>query len=341
MLQERIWAQGLRDVKLCVIDNGQQVVLLGRMPYDEEDEMRGKQVIQVRDAMSGGITSQWESQCQHSFSIRLRLASWRSNNTPYLAHSCPVCEAVDVYDVSRKQLITKYEEDDMSPGAICRGPGTDTLLLVDGKGKRIQQLQWRGDSFQPIRPIQHNHPDRYPCISYSSLHGNIYLAGQYTVSCISLLEGQSGHPLWQLGGLGVDVGEQQLDSTMSVCCDPAGRVYISECNRDRLLVVDGETGELRHVQSGMIPRQVHHAVMHDSDSGIGIDSGITQVCTGIGINKIKLCWNRNRNQGFLYFYFMSFLHIGGIGIGIKKFLLELELGWNQRTLTGIGIGIRI
>ncbi len=52
--------------------------------------------------------------------------------------------------------------------------------------------------------------------------------------------------------------------------------------------------------------------MYDSDSGILIDSGITVFWAGIGIKKIRLCWNwnqnrnhafkpwlnRNRNQGF-------------------------------------------
>ncbi len=38
-------------------------------------------------------------------------------------------------------------------------------------------------------------------------------------------------------------------------------------------------------------------VMHDSGSGIGIDSGISHISAGIGINKVKLGWNRNRNQG--------------------------------------------
>ncbi len=40
-------------------------------------------------------------------------------------------------------------------------------------------------------------------------------------------------------------------------------------------------------------------VMHNSDSGIGIDSGISQFFAGIGIGtgikKTKRYWNRNRN----------------------------------------------
>ena len=50
------------------------------------------------------------------------------------------------------------------------------------------------------------------------------------------------------------------------------------------------------------------AVMHDSDSGIGIDSGITEIFDGIGIKKTRKywnslksgqwtsCWNRNWNR---------------------------------------------
>ena len=52
-------------------------------------------------------------------------------------------------------------------------------------------------------------------------------------------------------------------------------------------------------------------VMHDSDSGIGTDSGMIPffagIGIGIGIKKTELYWNRNRNRN-----------------GIKEFLLESE-----------------
>ncbi len=41
-------------------------------------------------------------------------------------------------------------------------------------------------------------------------------------------------------------------------------------------------------------------VMHDSDSGIGIDFGISPILAGIGIGTgirdFKMYWNRNRNR---------------------------------------------
>ncbi len=251
--QERRWGHGLDRVQLCVTEDGHQVVLRGEVPYDAEDDMRGKCVIEVRDAIAGELISQWESHCQHEgYSFYHRLASWSSNNTPYLAHSCLDCDAVHVYDISRGKLITQCKQQDV-PRAICRGPGPDTLLLVNGKGKgrRILQLQWTGDSFKCLRQIHHNHPYLAPDICYSNLNNKIYLASGYTVSCISLSGDQSGQTLWHLGGKDVDVGGRQLSDFLSVCCDLAGRVYISELNTDRLLVVDGESGELLHVQSGM------------------------------------------------------------------------------------------
>ncbi len=215
-----------------------------------EDDMSGKYVIQVRDAISGELTSQWKSHCQHGTYYYHQLASWSSNNTTYLAHSCDDCKAVNVYEISRGKLITQYKQQDVKPQAICRGPGPDTLLLVDKNEKRILQLQWTGDSFKCLRQIHHNHPGDFPDICYCNLNTKIYLAGDYTVSCISLSGDESGQTLWQLGGKDVDVGGQELDYILSVCCDPAGRVYISEYHTDRLLVVDGESGELLHVQSG-------------------------------------------------------------------------------------------
>ncbi len=227
------------------------MVLWGRVPKDAEGDMRGKWVIQVRDALSGELISQWQSHCQHVEHFNYHLASWNSNNTPYLAHSCLGCDTVYVYGISRGKLITQYKQQGVWPGAICRGPGTDTLLLVDGNEERILQLKWTGDSFKCLRQIHHNHPDRSPDICYSNLNNKIYLAGEYTVSCISLSGDQSGQTLWQLGGENVDVGGRELGGALSVCCDPAGRVYISERCTDRLLVVDGETGELLHVESGV------------------------------------------------------------------------------------------
>ncbi len=242
-LQVRRWRHGLEGaVQLCVTEDGHQVVLRGKLP---EDDMRGKWVIQVRDTISGEFTSLWKSHCHHYISYyQHQLASWSSNNTPYLAHSCPDCKAVDVYDISRGQLITQYKEQGVVPGAICRGPGPDTLLLVDRKEKRILQLQWRGDSLRLLKHIQHNHPVTYPDICYSSLHDNIYLAGWSTVSCIPLSGGQTGAPLWQPG---VDVKGQQLDNDLRVCFDPTGRVYINEDDTSRLLVVAGDTGHLQHI----------------------------------------------------------------------------------------------
>ncbi len=247
-LQERSWRYGLLLVELCVTEDGHQVVLRGLVLEDAEDDMIGKYVIQVRDAISGELTSQWKSPCQHKCAAYL--ASWSTNNTPYLAHSCWQCEAVYVYDISRGQLITQYKEEGVKPEAICRGPGPDTLLLVDVMQWRILQLQWTGDSLQLIKKIQHNHRSARPDICYSSLHDNIYLTGNRTVSCIPLSGGQTVRPLWQLGRWGVDVGGQQLDLLLSVCCG-ADRLYLGECNTDRLLVVDGERGELLHVQNGM------------------------------------------------------------------------------------------
>ncbi len=235
------------------------MVLRGKVPWNAWNDMREKRVIQVRDTISGELISQWESQCQHDAVWYHQLASWSSNNTPYLAHSCALCEPVYVYDISRGKLITQYKQQDVKPRAICRCPGPDTLLLVDGNEERILQLQWTGDSFKCLRQIYHNHPGHYPDTCYSNLNNKIYLAGDSTVSCTSLSGDESGQTLWQLGGKDVDVGGRQLDSLMSVCCDPAGRVYISErCvslqpstqpKTDRLLVVDGESGELLHVES--------------------------------------------------------------------------------------------
>ena len=249
-LQVRRWRHGLEGaVQLCVTEDGHQVVLRGKLP---EDDMRGKWVIQVRDTISGEFTSLWKSHCHHYISYyQHQLASWSSNNTPYLAHSCPDCKAVDVYDISRGQLITQYKEQGVFPGPICRGSGPDTLLLLDVMGRRILQLQWTGDSLQLLKHIQYNHPAWYPPdICYSSLHDNIYLAGEHTVSCIPLSGGQTGVPLWQLGGEGVDVGGQQLDRYLSVCCG-ADRLYLSGWDPDRLLVVDGERGGLLHVHNTM------------------------------------------------------------------------------------------
>ena len=66
--------------------------------------------------------------------------------------------------------------------------------------------------------------------------------------------------------------------------------------------------------------------MHDSDSGIGIDSGITLFLAGIGIGikKIKFCWNRNGISALL------------AGIGIRT-------GIRLLNFPGIGtvIGIKI
>ncbi len=245
-LQERSWRHALEYVQLCVTEDDQQVVLRGRVLED----MIGKKVIQVRHAITGKLTSQWNAQCQHNAYWFHQLASWSSNNTPYLAHSCWDCGTVDVYDISRGQLITQWKQQGVKPHAICRGPGPDTLLLVDGEEKRILQLQLRGCSLQFIKQIPHNNALAH-CgsvdICYSTLHDNIYLNNEYTVFCIPL----SGGPAWQLGGKDVNVGGQKFNDCMPVCCDMTGRVYVRNLRTRILFVLDGKTGEVLHIQEGM------------------------------------------------------------------------------------------
>ncbi len=63
------------------------------------------------------------------------------------------------------------------------------------------------------------------------------------------------------------------------------------------------------------------SVMHDSDSGIGIDSGIITLLTGIGIGIKHLENSWNRNQAFKVSLEseseLGFQSKPGIGIGIK------------------------
>ncbi len=72
--------------------------------------------------------------------------------------------------------------------------------------------------------------------------------------------------------------------------------------------------------------------MHDSNSIIGINSGISHISAGIGIgigiNKIKLGWNqnRNRNKGLRPW---NRNRNEGFQIPIK--VLGLESEWNQWT----------
>ncbi len=217
------------------------------------DGFRERWMLQVRDAISGKLTLQWETQCQHGVDHYHQLASWNSINTPYLAHSCFMCETVDVYDLLSTQLIMQYRQQGVEPGAICRGPGPDTLLLVEGNEKRILQLQWRGSSLELVNQIPHSHPIQYipPNICYSSLQDTIYLADFDSISCISLSGDQSGQTLWQLGGNGADVEGQRLGEHLSLCCDLFKRLYLCGWSTGRLLVVHEETGKLLNIHNGL------------------------------------------------------------------------------------------
>ncbi len=232
------------------------MVLRGRAPWDAEDDMRWKYVIQVRDAISGELTSQWLTQCQHEdYSYSHTLATWNTNNTTYLAHACRECQAVHLYNISTGQLMMSYKPQGVNPVSICRGPGPNTLLLVDRNNKRIEQLQLIGNTLQVINQITPEYKgadltywDNISVICYSNLHDCIYLAGDKSLTCISW----SGEAQWKLGGWYVDVGGEQLDELQSICCDPAGRLYITGETSDRILVVAGDTGELLHVE-GELP----------------------------------------------------------------------------------------
>ena len=222
-----------------------------KVPYYAEDDMRGKCVIQVRDALSGELTSQWLTQCQHDdFPSYHALATWNTNNTTYLAHSCRECQAVYVYNISTGQFMMSYKQQGVEPEAICRGPGPDTLLLLNRNNKRIEQLQWIGNTLQVINQITPEYIEAdltywgdIHDICYSNLHDCIYLAGDCGLICISW----SGETLWELGGRGVNVHGEQLSEFPSICCDPDGILYLTGYSQ-KVLVVAGDTGELLHAE---------------------------------------------------------------------------------------------
>ncbi len=209
--------------------------------------MRGKKVIQVRHAITGTLISQWNAQCHHDSYWFHQLASWISNNIPYLAHSCPGCRYVHVYDISRGQLITHYTQ----AGSFCNSAICllipDHLLMVTWY-KTVEQLQLKGDHLQFFYCVQRCRDTNCRSdgdICYSSLHDKIYTAISGSIVCTS----RSGRQAWYRR----DVGGQQFGSTLSVCCDTAGRVYLADLSTKRLLVLDGRTGEVLHVQEGMPP----------------------------------------------------------------------------------------
>ena len=64
------------------------------------------------------------------------------------------------------------------------------------------------------------------------------------------------------------------------------------------LLVSKAQRHTRNSTMSLVSKTCFPAVMHDSDSGIGIDSGIIALLTGIGIGikHLENSWNRNRNQ---------------------------------------------
>ncbi len=159
----------------------------------------------------------------------------------YLAHLCRNCNEIKVVDMVRHGVYTAYPGTGCELTAMCSGPGQGSLLVWDNKDKAVIHLQWSESrkKLDEIRRVQV--PGEWvDCMCYVAQANMAILSrGDDVVEAVRL-QGGGQPPVWQVQG---EVLGKEIDPR-GVRSDSEGRVYIADGVRNRVLVVNGRTGEV-------------------------------------------------------------------------------------------------
>ena len=192
-----------------------------------------KGFIKIIDKNTGCTANAFPSLCNHFQYCRV---NEHPTNPEFVVEACTMCDAVRAYNLNTSQGHRVYVG--CKPFQICSGP-PGTVLIIDIE-HRILQLRWSEEK-------QKFHLDCAVQTNAKSVWEMRYAKGRYIVIIISRSPGHieavslnDGSTLWEHEGT---INGEKIHPT-AVTCDTFGRVYVSDCGKEWLLVLDCETGAL-------------------------------------------------------------------------------------------------
>ncbi len=179
----------------------------------------------------------------------------------YLAEFCTKCNGIKVVDMVTHEVHKAYSggslyKRDVKLNAMCSGPGKGSLLVWDYNSDNVIELQWiegkkKLNEVRRVRVPGGNvfnmcympYADlvilsRLETAQYADLV--ILSRLERVVQAVKLQGGADQPPVWQLQG---EVLGKKMDPE-HVSCDSEGRVYVTDGDNSRVLVLNGYTGEV-------------------------------------------------------------------------------------------------
>ena len=208
--------------------------------------VRTKKEIQVLDRRHTTLTT-YNNLCeQHPYDWK-----WicEMSAGKYLADLCCAsgCREIRVIDMATSHVYRAYSPSSCSLYAMCSGPGEGSLLVWEYWSQAVIQLQWNEATkkLDEFRCVEVPAADRIVYNMCYMPHTDLVILkhdnrGEGVLQAVKLQAGAGQPPVWQLKGevLGKKINPQ------GVSCDSEGRVYVGDYGNSRVLVVNGNTGEV-------------------------------------------------------------------------------------------------
>ena len=155
----------------------------------------------------------------------------------FILKACWQCRNVRSYDLNTSNnniILNGYKLE-----KICKGPA-GFLFAIDGKGELVH-LKWRAEK-EKLEMVDWMH------VKVQNVRGMVYMeqsnilviTSRHNIKAINLV---TGSVVWEFTQ---DVDDKELDPR-GVCCDLDGRVYVADGSNGRIILFNGETGEVCQV----------------------------------------------------------------------------------------------
>ena len=222
---------------------------------------RENDTLEVKVKNTEGYTLlKWKSACAHVDDNGCQYSCIKCQTKSYVAEACRQCRHICIYDLATQKAVTKFSLVDIHLDSMCRGPGGDSLLMLDNVAKSITQLRWTTDSQKltkerSITLLQELHGCGNLCymkendsIAMTSTGANAQKEENaenklYIILSVAL---SSGAILWQYGGSSSDT----LAKTLTQCHGlhySKRKLFIGE--KSRMLILDSTVGKLEKIVS--------------------------------------------------------------------------------------------
>ena len=282
-MEERSWLHGFHEAGHLTVTKSGNVVVRGTKWCSGET----KRMVQIWSS-DGDLQSEWPSKCKH----QMQMTSWTTSSTTYLAEACWVCGAMYIYDITIQQErtpkdVSLFSVDGIWPKSICNIEEDDnnTILYVwDRHNSEIMKMKWNEELSQLYHdfPVPFDSQNGTAVSSISNVGHTPYIVlthgSKSLVTCVHRL---SGEVKWTLGGYDKNIAGKILDPR-DVCCDSSNNVYVADKKNERILQINGISGQISGIIDGIV--DICHIAWNSKDGELIVCHSEDIVCYSVSDN---------------------------------------------------------